>query len=237
MGSSPTNGRGMVPLPIDFSDSLAGDDAELAGVTPHRVDQGGALSDQGLAHLQDHALSLLSNGFHRHKMHARTPGGLADRFGVVPLLSAIEQEAAIPPEGREMFVLLGHQIDEIDARIKKLISTLRRAQGQRGQPASRLHSGRRTDHCINAGCRDQPGDVRIRRHLAAWAGLTTKERSTGGKQRMGGISRAGNERLRVLLGRVAGKPTGQCACRGLAGNCRTRSLRTQGGRTATRLWA
>jgi transposase len=34
------------------------------------------------------------------------------------------------------------------------------------------------------------------RHLAAWAGLTPKERSTGGKQRMGGISRAGNERLR-----------------------------------------
>ena len=37
------------------------------------------------------------------------------------------------------------------------------------------------------------------RHLAAWAGLTPKERSTGGKQRMGGISRAGNERLLVLL--------------------------------------
>ena len=37
------------------------------------------------------------------------------------------------------------------------------------------------------------------RHLAAWAGLTPKERSTGGKQRMGAISRAGNERLRVLL--------------------------------------
>jgi transposase len=40
------------------------------------------------------------------------------------------------------------------------------------------------------------------RHLAAWAGLTPKQQSTGGKQRMGGISRAGNERLRVLL--VAG---------------------------------
>ena len=40
------------------------------------------------------------------------------------------------------------------------------------------------------------------RHLAAWAGLTPKEHSTGGKHRMGGISRAGNERLRVLL--VAG---------------------------------
>jgi transposase len=40
------------------------------------------------------------------------------------------------------------------------------------------------------------------RHLAAWAGLTPKEKSTGGKQQMGEISRAGNERLRVLL--VAG---------------------------------
>ena len=33
---------------------------------------------------------------------------------IVPLLSAIEQEAAIPPEAREMFALLGQQIDEID---------------------------------------------------------------------------------------------------------------------------
>ena len=40
------------------------------------------------------------------------------------------------------------------------------------------------------------------RHLAAWAGLTPKEHSTGGKQRLSGISRAGNERLRALL--VAG---------------------------------
>jgi transposase len=40
------------------------------------------------------------------------------------------------------------------------------------------------------------------RHLAACAGLTPKEHSTGGKQRLGGISRAGNETLRRLL--VAG---------------------------------
>ena len=37
------------------------------------------------------------------------------------------------------------------------------------------------------------------RHLAAWAGLTPREHSTGGKQRLGGISRAGNERLRALF--------------------------------------
>ena len=52
------------------------------------------------------------------------------------------------------------------------------------------------------------------RHFAAWLGLTPKERSTGGRQRLGGISRdrsairrrhgersspIGNERLRQLL--------------------------------------
>ena len=51
------------------------------------------------------------------------------------------------------------------------------------------------------------------RHLAAWAGLTPKDHSTGGKQRLGVITRAGNETLRRLLVsgataviRVASKP-------------------------------
>ncbi len=37
------------------------------------------------------------------------------------------------------------------------------------------------------------------RHFAAWLGLVPRENSTGGKRRLGGISRAGNERLRQLL--------------------------------------
>ena len=61
---------------------------KLGGVTAHRVDQSGALTDQGLTHLQDHALSLLRNGFHRHEMHAGTPARLADRRGVVAVVLA-----------------------------------------------------------------------------------------------------------------------------------------------------
>jgi transposase len=37
------------------------------------------------------------------------------------------------------------------------------------------------------------------RHLAAWLGLTPKQKSTTGKRRLGGISRQGNERLGQLL--------------------------------------
>src|SRR5205823_1672878 len=37
------------------------------------------------------------------------------------------------------------------------------------------------------------------RHFAAWLGLVPRECSTAGRQRLGGISRAGDERLRQLL--------------------------------------
>ena len=42
-----------------------------------------------------------------------------------------------------------------------------------------------------------PGRFTSGRHFAAWLGLVPKEHSTGGRQRLGGISRAGNERLTV----------------------------------------
>jgi transposase len=45
----------------------------------------------------------------------------------------------------------------------------------------------------------EPTQFRSGRHFAAWIGLTPKESSTGGKPRLGGISREGNERLRQLL--------------------------------------
>ena len=37
------------------------------------------------------------------------------------------------------------------------------------------------------------------RHFAAWLGLVPRQCSTAGRQRLGGISRAGDERLRQLL--------------------------------------
>ena len=43
------------------------------------------------------------------------------------------------------------------------------------------------------------GQFASARHLAAWLGLVPRECSTAGKQRLGDISRAGDERLRQLL--------------------------------------
>jgi transposase len=118
---------------------------------------------------------------------------------VVPLLSAIEQEASIPPEAKEMFVLLGQRIDEIDARIKD--DAKLSAAHKANEISQRLVTipGVGPIIALTLAVEIDPAMFESGRHLAAWAGLTPKERSTGGKQRMGGISRAGNERLRVLL--------------------------------------
>jgi len=119
---------------------------------------------------------------------------------IVPLLSAIEQEAAIPPEAKEMFVLLSKQIDEVDARIKDVDAKLNAAH-KASEVSQRLVTipGVGPVTALTLAVEIDPAMFESGRHLAAWAGLTPKERSTGGKQRMGGISRAGNERLRVLL--------------------------------------
>ena len=119
---------------------------------------------------------------------------------IVPLLFAIEQEAAIPPEAKEMFVLLGQQIDEIDARIKDVDAKLTAAH-KASEVSQRLVTipGVGPVTALALAVEIDPAMFESGRHLAAWVGLTPKERSTGGKQRMGGITRAGNERLRVLL--------------------------------------
>jgi transposase len=119
---------------------------------------------------------------------------------IVPLLSAIEQDATIPPEAKEMFVLLGQQIDEIDSRINEVDAKLNAAH-KANEVSQRLVTipGVGPITALTLAVEIDPAMFKSGRHLAAWAGLTPKERSTGGKQLMGRISRAGNERLRALL--------------------------------------
>jgi transposase len=138
--------------------------------------------------------------------------GHAAEFGVIagkglcqvgPLLIAIEREAAIPSEARDMASLLGRQIEELDTRIKEIDVKLTAAHTA-NEVSQRLATipGVGPITALTLATEIDPAAFESGRHLAAWAGLTPQEHSTAGKQRMGGISRAGNERLRVLL--VAG---------------------------------
>ncbi len=138
--------------------------------------------------------------------------GHAAEFGVIagkglpqvgPLLTGIEQAATIPPDARNMAALLGRQIEDLDTRIKEIDATMAAAH-KANAVSQRLATipGVGPVTALTLAIEIDPAAFESGRHLAAWAGLTPKEQSTGGKQRMGGISRAGNERLRVLL--VAG---------------------------------
>jgi transposase len=152
-----------------------------------------------------------------------TVRGHAAEFGVIAttgaakidaLFSTIEQEPDIPLVALEMFALLRQQIESINARIAELDANLHAAH--KANPVSqRLATipGVGPITALTLAIEIDAAQFESGRHLAAWAGLTPKEHSTGGKQRMGRISRAGNERLRTLLVagatsviRVAGRP-------------------------------
>ena len=135
--------------------------------------------------------------------------GHAAEFGIVAgkgvsnvaaLLEKIATETAIPAEAREMMALLGEEIGRLDARIKEIEGKLKQAHN--ANPLSKRLAtipGVGPITALTLAIEIDPAAFQSGRHLAAWVGLTPREHSTGGKTRMGGISRAGNERLRRLL--------------------------------------
>jgi transposase len=110
----------------------------------------------------------------------------------------------MPAEEKDMGSLLGRQIEVLDARIQETDIKLAAAH-KANQISQRLATipGVGPVTALTLAIEVDPAAFESGRHLAAWAGLTPKERSTGGKQRMGDISRAGHEQLRVLLVIVA----------------------------------
>jgi transposase len=119
---------------------------------------------------------------------------------VASLLTAIEAEITLPTEAKEMLALLGREIEHLDTRLKEIEARLRAMH--RANAISQLLAtipGIGPIIALTLALEVDPTAFESGRHLAAWLGLTPKEHSTGGKQRLGGISRAGHERLRALL--------------------------------------
>lgn len=134
--------------------------------------------------------------------HAAEFGVIAARgtSHVAPLLEAVAADPAIPAIAKEMLALLGQQITQLDTQITALEARLH-AMHKASATSRRLASipGIGPIIALALTLEVDPAAFRSGRHLAAWLGLTPKDHSTGGKQRLGGITRAGNERLRALL--------------------------------------
>ena len=137
--------------------------------------------------------------------HAAEFGAVAarSRAGLAALRIAL-RDTDLPGEARETFDFLILEIERRDQEIQTLDTRL--MARHKANPVSRMLAGIPGIGPIGAvtlAARIDPAQFASGRHLAAWIGLTPKEHSTGGRQHLGGISRAGDERLRQLLVRGA----------------------------------
>lgn len=119
---------------------------------------------------------------------------------VQPLLDKLASDPAIPAAARAMFVRIGEHAADLGRQIAAVdadLSAQHKASSVSQMLAEVPGIGPVTAITLAVGV--EPAAFASGRHFAAWLGLTPKEHSTGGKQRLGRISKAGNERLRSLL--------------------------------------
>ncbi len=113
---------------------------------------------------------------------------------------AAAADAAIPAAAKAAIALLGREADHITMRLQAIDNQLLR-QHRANSVSRRLAKipGVGPITALNLALRVEAGQFQSARHFAAWLGLVPRQCSTAGKQRLGGISRAGDERLRQLL--------------------------------------
>jgi transposase len=122
---------------------------------------------------------------------------------VEALVAVVRDEAdpRLPAAARFALMALADQVDVLADQINKLERRIV-AEARHDANMRRLATipgvGAITATAIMALVPD-PGAFKSGRHFAAWLGLTPKSHSSGGKDRLGRISKMGNIELRTLL--------------------------------------
>jgi len=129
----------------------------------------------------------------------------------------VAADANTPVAARSVPAMLGEQVAQPDTRLDAINADLVRQHKATPLGAALAETpGAGPITALTLVAEIEPGHFKSGRHVAAWIGLTPKERSTGGRQKLGGaaegsacastwngcgrgISRAGSERLRSLL--------------------------------------
>jgi transposase len=117
------------------------------------------------------------------------------------LLTAVAQDASLPDLVRDLFSLLRRQYEQLQVELRAIevkLKALHRADATCRRLAQVPGIGPVTAAALVMKAPD-PHAFRSGRLFAAWLGLTPKDHSTGGKLRLGKITRAGDETLRSLL--------------------------------------
>ncbi len=125
------------------------------------------------------------------------------RDGLSTLVDLIEAEGAneLPMSVRAALRPLVAQLDALQPQIGFLEKTIH-AQHKRSEISRRLETipgvGVIVATALTATVTD-PGAFKSGRDLAAWIGLVPRQRSSGGKERLGSISKQGDRYLRKLM--------------------------------------
>jgi transposase len=136
--------------------------------------------------------------------------GHLSEFGVIApkgieriedLVAMAQADQDLPEEAKQAALLLAGHSEQLDAKIDALAKTI--AQSSAKNPVSRVLKevpaiGPLIASAIAANLPD-PGAFKSGRDFAAWLGLTPGQRSSGGKEKLGPITKKGNRYLRKML--------------------------------------
>jgi transposase len=124
------------------------------------------------------------------------------RFRMARLMADIEDPGcALPEAARDVFLVMIEAIRMLDVRIDGFDREIA-GRAKQDQDARRLVTIPSVGPVIATAmlALAPPAEgFRSGRDFAAWLGLTPRQRSTGGKERLGGITKAGERTLRRLL--------------------------------------
>lgn len=136
--------------------------------------------------------------------------GYAAEFGLVtgrgigkvaPFVEQAAKDESLPELARSMFMELGDELADLQARIRKIDIELaaRHRRSELSQRLAQIPGIGTIGATMLALKTPDPHGFKSARHFAAWIGLTPKDHSTGGKNRLGTITKAGDETLRNAL--------------------------------------
>ena len=143
--------------------------------------------------------TMLSNAIRGHAAEFGVVGAKGSQK-IKELLEAVA-EANVPAPARELLNGMASQLAAIEVRLTALEARL--MAHHKADPRSQLLAtipGVGPVTAVNIALKVPDAAVfRSGRHFAAWLGITPREHSTAGRQRLGKISREGDEGLRRLL--------------------------------------
>ena len=146
--------------------------------------------------------TMLVNALRAHlaEFGVIAPQGLRN-VGKLIAIVRDEGDARLPDLARQVLQVLAAQIEQLEAAVAALEKQL--MAWHKSNPVSqRLATIPGIGPIIAtaiAATVAEPSGFRSGREFAAWLGLVPRQNSTGGKTRLGGISKRGNQYLRRLL--------------------------------------